>query len=39
MEAIDLNIYEGEARMVAFRTTQKRILPWLKTLNIFYFEF
>jgi hypothetical protein len=39
MEAIDPNIYEGEARMVAFRTTQERILPWLKTLNIFYFEF
>lgn len=38
MEAINPNIYDGEARMVAFRTTQERIFPWLKILNIFYFE-
>ena len=38
-EEIDSNIYEEEARMVAFRTTCGRIQAWLKALNILYYEF
>ncbi|VDI84200.1 Hypothetical predicted protein [Mytilus galloprovincialis] len=38
-EQIDTTIYEDEARMVAFRTTYERVQPWIKALNIFYFEF
>ncbi|CAC5378898.1 unnamed protein product [Mytilus coruscus] len=38
-EQIDTTIYEEEARMVAFRTTYERVQPWIKALNIFYFEF
>lgn len=36
---IDSNIYEEEARMIAFRTNVDRIQPWLKTLHIFYLKF
>ena len=35
-EEIDENLYEPEARMIAFHTKLERILPWIKTLDIFY---
>lgn len=37
-ELIDTTIYEIEARMVAFRTTHARILPWVKALHLYYYE-
>ena len=35
-EEIDENLYEPEARMIAFHTKLERILPWIKSLDIFY---
>lgn len=37
-EKVDDTIYEANARMVGFRTTQNRILPWIKSLHIYFFE-
>lgn len=37
-EKIRDDIYEPEARMIAFRTNKERLLPWIKTLNLYYFE-
>ena len=38
-EKLDMNLYEKDARMVGFRTTECRILPWLKALGAYYYEF
>lgn len=37
-EEIDASIYDKEARMVAFRTTHNRIQPWIKVLNLYFYE-
>ena len=37
-EEIDKNLYDKHARMVAFYTTKERILPWIKTLDVFYYD-
>jgi predicted nucleic acid-binding Zn-ribbon protein len=38
-EKLDMNLYEKGAHMVGFRTTADRILPWLKALGAYYFEY
>lgn len=38
-ESFDHNLYEPEARMVAFKTTRNRIRHWIKTLNIYLYEY
>ncbi|CAC5386925.1 unnamed protein product [Mytilus coruscus] len=37
-EEIDVNLYEKEARMVTFCTSLAHIHPWIKTLDLFYYE-
>lgn len=37
-EELDLKLYEPTAKMVAFHTAINRIQPWLKTLDIFYYD-
>ena len=37
-EEIDPNLYEKDARMVTFYTTLNRIHPWIKTLDVFYYD-
>lgn len=37
-EEIDNNLYDPEARMVAFHTTLERIIIWLKALEILYYD-
>lgn len=37
-ERIDINIYDYEARMIAFRTTQPRLQAWIKALNLYFYE-
>lgn len=37
-EELDLKLYEPAAKMVAFHTAINRIQPWLKTLDIFYYD-
>jgi hypothetical protein len=37
-EAIDLNLYDDNAHILAFHTTLERIQPQIKALSIFYFE-
>ena len=38
-EIIDPNIYENEARMVAFRTIHSRLQAWIKALNLYFYEY
>ena len=38
-EEITLSIYDNDARMAAFRTIHSRIQPWIKTLNLYFYEF
>lgn len=38
-EKIDPNIYDLDARMVAFRVTSSRLLHWIHALDILYYEF
>ncbi|CAC5421878.1 unnamed protein product [Mytilus coruscus] len=35
---IDVNLYEKEAKMVTFYTFLAHIHPWIKTLDLFYYE-
>jgi hypothetical protein len=35
---ISVSNYESGARMVAFRTFHERIVPWIKILNLYYYE-
>ena len=37
-EEICSNLYEKEARMVAFHTTQPRLYAWIKALEILYYD-
>jgi hypothetical protein len=37
-EKLDPSNYESGARMVAFRTFHERIVPWIKILNLYYYE-
>ncbi|CAC5392228.1 unnamed protein product [Mytilus coruscus] len=37
-EDIDINLYEKEARMITFFTNVERIHPWIKTLDLFYYD-
>jgi hypothetical protein len=37
-EQLDPSNYESGARMVAFRTFHERIVPWIKILNLYYYE-
>lgn len=37
-EIIDINLYEKEANMVAFRIELQRLAPWIRALQILYFE-
>ena len=38
-EQLDTNLYEAEARMVAFRVTRSRLRPWIGALSIYYYEY
>jgi hypothetical protein len=38
-EKIDPNIYDFDARMVAFRVTSSRLLHWIHALDILFYEF
>lgn len=38
-EAIDLNLYQREPKMVTFHTSRPRIQPWIATLDIFYYQY
>jgi hypothetical protein len=38
-EKIDPNIYDLDARMVAFRVTSSRLLHWIHALDILFYEF
>ena len=38
-EKIDPNIYDLDARIVAFRVTSSRLLHWIHALDILYYEF
>jgi hypothetical protein len=37
-QQLDPSNYESGARMVAFRTLHERIVSWIKTLNLYYYE-
>lgn len=37
-ENLDMNLYNSEARLVAFYTTVDRIYPWIKALSVFYYD-
>lgn len=37
-EAIDNDLYLKEPHMVTFHTTPSRVYPWIKALDIFYFQ-
>ncbi|CAG2218274.1 unnamed protein product [Mytilus edulis] len=37
-EDIDIYLYEKEARMITFFTNVERIHPWIKTLDLFYYD-
>lgn len=39
IESFDIQYYEPEARMVAYRTTQTRVRHWIKALNVFLFDY
>lgn len=38
-EEIDKNLYENEAKMITFHTNLQRIHPWIKTIDVFYYNF
>lgn len=38
-EKIDEHLYEKAARMVAFRTSVVRLVPWIKSLQLLYYEY
>lgn len=37
-EDINLNLYEPEAKMVAFHTSHQRLLSWIKAMEILYYR-
>ena len=37
-ETIDVNLYDPAAKMVAFHTHADRIIPWIKALDILYYD-